>query len=488
MNVATPRSSATGATASAVLPTPGQVLGGKYRIERTVAWGGMAAILAAEHLVLGQRVAVKVMLGDPSEASAGAARMLREARASARLQSTHVARVFDAGVIDGGAPFLVMEYLEGRDLAAVLAQRGPLDPAEVVDLALQALEGLAHAHAAGIVHRDLKPANLFLADAPDGSVTLKLLDFGISMSLVDSADARAPSLPGAQVVGSPMYMSPEQVHNPAATDARSDIWSLGVTLYELLTGVVPFEGQGIGETLAAILEQMPAPVRSRRPEVPEGLDPIVQRCLERDRGLRYGDVAELARALAPFGTGQRAALVERISATLANAREPSSLDPMMVTLPEAEVDVLAPTMPPPAEPSAPSQRLALVRSNGSARPAARPRSTRYRWTAGVGGAAAAFVVFAAFALPLRTRAQVGPVLAPPPALALASAPALAPTPALTPVVTPDPAPAPQPARRPASSHPSKGRTAAPKPAPPVTAAPAAPVHRIAWPGAPRASR
>jgi eukaryotic-like serine/threonine-protein kinase len=261
-----------------VLPRPGELLAGKYRIDRAVASGGMAAIFAAEHVVLGQRVAVKVLFAESARNPETVERLLREARASARLQTAHVARVLDAGVLDNAAPFLVMEYLDGRDLGAHCAQQGPMPPQEAADCILQALEGLAHAHAAGIVHRDLKPSNLFLAEMPDGSRILKVLDFGVSKSLSpDPGGSMAKALTGSQVIGSPMYMSPEQVRNARGVDARSDIFSLGVTMYELLTGVMPFEGDGVGETLAAILDASPAPLRAHKPDLPRGLEKVVLR-------------------------------------------------------------------------------------------------------------------------------------------------------------------------------------------------------------------
>jgi serine/threonine protein kinase len=360
-----------------VLPRPGQLLAGKYRIDRAVASGGMAAIFAAEHVVLGQRVAVKVLFAEGARNPESVERLLREARASARLQTPHVARVLDAGVLDNAAPFLVMEYLDGRDLGVLVAQQGPMPHEEVVDCVLQALEGLAHAHAAGIIHRDLKPSNLFLADAPDGSRILKVLDFGVSKSLTpDAGGTMAKALTGSQVIGSPMYMSPEQIRNARGVDTRSDIFSLGVTMYELLTGVMPFEGEGVGETLAAILDASPTPLRTHRPDLPRGLEKVVLRCLKKAREDRYASVTELARALAQFGSGRWAELPGRIQATLANAARtstPDSLGGMAAeSLPDPHVDPLAPTIPPPG--LAPSGSLALVRTNVNLpRPSVTPR-------------------------------------------------------------------------------------------------------------------
>ncbi len=372
-----------------VLPRPGDLLAGKYRIDRAVASGGMAAIFAAEHAVLGQRVAVKVLFAESARNPETVERLLREARASARLQTAHVARVLDAGVLDNAAPFLVMEYLDGRDLGALAAQQGPVASEDVADFILQALEGLAHAHAAGIVHRDLKPSNLFLTDLPDGSRILKVLDFGISKSVSpDPGGSMAKALTGSQVIGSPMYMSPEQVRNARGVDHRSDIFSLGVTMYELLTGVMPFEGEGVGETLAAILDAAPMPPRTHVPTLPKGLEKVVLRCLKKARDDRYSNVAEFARAVAPFGTGRWSELPAKIQATLTHApmaSSPDSLGGMSAELQEQlHVDPLAATVPPPA--LAPSGSLALVRTNVNlAQPSVTPRRAARSF---VGGALA----------------------------------------------------------------------------------------------------
>ena len=312
---------------SGALPAPGDILGGKYRVDALHARGGMAAIFSGQHLVLGQRVAIKVMLAETAS-EAAVERFVREAQAAARVETEHVTRVMDAGLLDSGLPFLVMELLEGCDLAALLSARGPLPSTEAVDLVLEALEGLAHVHAAGIVHRDLKPSNLFLARRPDGTSVVKLLDFGVSKSLVEPVDDRVKALTGNVVIGSPVYMSPEQVRSARSVDARSDLWSMGVALYQLVTGALPFDGEAVGEVLAQILDGQALPVRAHAPEVPAGLDDVVLGCLQRDREQRPADVAALARALSPFASGGCAARVQRIEDTLVNAplsRAPTSL-------------------------------------------------------------------------------------------------------------------------------------------------------------------
>jgi eukaryotic-like serine/threonine-protein kinase len=305
---------------AARLPKVGDLLAGKYKVERAIAVGGMGAVFAAHHEVLGQRVAVKVLAQKAMlEEEATVARFIREAQAAARLQTEHVARVTDAGTLDSGLPFLVMEYLEGCDLAELLKLSGPLPCQDVVDYVLQGLEAVAQAHAVNIVHRDLKPSNLFLALRPDGSNIIKILDFGISKTS-HSESQEAKSLTGNAVLGSPAYMSPEQVRNARNVDARSDIWSLGVVMYELLTGTIPFDGEGVGEILAAILADEPRSIRATRPDVPEPLEAVIFRCLRRERDERFASAAEFARALEPFGSGKWSELVGRIEQVLVRSQ------------------------------------------------------------------------------------------------------------------------------------------------------------------------
>jgi tRNA A-37 threonylcarbamoyl transferase component Bud32 len=302
------------------LPAPGDVLVGKYRVEAVLRQGGMGAVFAGHHLVLDQRVAVKVLLASAAKEESTVERFLFEAQASARLASEHVARVMDAGELENGLPFLVMEYLDGCDLAELLTLNGPLPSTELADYALQALAGISHAHAADIIHRDLKPSNLFLALRSDGTHAIKILDFGISKSTSADASGKYKSLTGKQVLGSPAYMSPEQVRSARNVDVRSDIWSLGVVMYELLTGVIPFDGDGVGEILAAILDANATPPHELNPDVPLGLSQAVMRCLRRDRDERFADVAQVALAVAPFGTRKWDHVIENIAQTLAHAQ------------------------------------------------------------------------------------------------------------------------------------------------------------------------
>ena len=294
-----------------MLPEIGQLVAEKYRIEGQLGQGGMAVVFAAHHTLLDRPVAMKFLSPDLPRTPQLVERFLTEARAAARVDSIYVARVIDVGTVADGLPYIVMERLDGCDLEELLTAYKQLPVADAVDHVLQALQGLAHAHVLGVIHRDLKPANLFLAQQSDGSTLVKILDFGIA-KLVDEARLIAHG----QTAGSPTYMSPEQVRDAELVDPRTDIWSIGVVLYELLTGRTPFEADGVGETFAAVLARTPEPVRTLRPDVPAELDAAVIRCLSQDPEQRFADVGQLAAAIAPFGTGACTSLVETIEQTL----------------------------------------------------------------------------------------------------------------------------------------------------------------------------
>jgi serine/threonine-protein kinase len=293
----------------------GDVVAGKYVIERVLGIGGMGAVVAATHQQLGGRVALKFLLPELATHEVVVRRFLKEARAASQITSEHVARVTDVATLDSGAPYLVMEYLEGRDLSSELAARGPLPVAEAVDYVLQALQAVAEAHAKGVVHRDLKPSNLFLTRRADGTPLVKVLDFGIAKAVFETGDGRRSrdTLTGASgFLGSPLYMSPEQIRNARQVDARADIWAIGVILHELLTGRFPFEAESTTALLAVILTEPPVRLRQHRPGVPPELERIVSACLEKDRGRRTPSVAELAVRLTPFGTGDARLSLARI--------------------------------------------------------------------------------------------------------------------------------------------------------------------------------
>jgi serine/threonine-protein kinase len=271
------------------VPEPGETVAAKYRVVRVVASGGMGVVVEAEHEALGQRVAIKFLLPEAGQQPELVERFLREARAAARLQSDHVVRVFDIGTDQAGVPFMVMELLTGADLGDELEAHGRLPVSEAVGYVVEALDAIIEAHAAGIVHRDLKPSNLFLVSKPDGSRRVKVLDFGISKV---SAANRAPDAAltsTKSMLGSPGYMSPEQVRSTKSVDPRTDVWALGVILYELLSGEPAFAGETLGDIFAKIREEDLPPIRTIRPDVPDALSDVLVHALQRDRDKRIPD-------------------------------------------------------------------------------------------------------------------------------------------------------------------------------------------------------
>jgi serine/threonine-protein kinase len=279
---------------------PGEVLDGKYAVERIVGQGGTGYVVVAQHLILHRRVALKFLRPELAAQPELGRRFLREAQAAAQMKGDHVARVMDADTLRTGEPYLVMEFLEGEDMAAVVQRLGPLSVGEATGYLLQACEAVHEAHALKVVHRDLKPGNLFLTKGADGKPYVKVLDFGLSKVL--TSDWGSQSLTDSNhVVGSPHYMSPEQIRTPREVDERTDIWSLGATLFTMLTGHVPFDGRSMIEVCGALLCG-PAPRVGRfRDDVPTELEEVVLRCLRVDPADRYPSVVALSRALAPFG-------------------------------------------------------------------------------------------------------------------------------------------------------------------------------------------
>jgi serine/threonine-protein kinase len=288
----------------------GEVLAGRYRVDRVIGVGGMGVVVAATHVVLGQRVAIKFLLPHALIHKVLVARFSREARAAVRIRSEHVARVLDVGELDSGAPYIVMEYLEGNDLHAMTQARGKLPVEEAVDYVLQACVAVAEAHSLGIVHRDLKPSNLFLVGA-HGIGTVKVLDFGISKMSVQGEGDMTQS---ESVLGSPAYMSPEQMTSSRDVDSRTDIWALGVILYELIAGKQPFSGDSIPELCIAITQRTPPRLSDVCGAATPALNGVVMRCLDKDRTKRFASVLELAEALTGFGSHRSRLSIERIQA------------------------------------------------------------------------------------------------------------------------------------------------------------------------------
>src|SRR5687768_11825024 len=274
----------------------------------------MGVISRALHLDLERAVAIKFVRSELAEREDIVARLILEARAVARLRSEHVARVLDVGRLESGGPYIVMEYLEGKDLWTLLHEKGRISRPLAVDYAVQACEALAEAHALGIVHRDIKPENLFVTECPDGAPIVKLLDFGISKQnqRIDGGITGETT-----AVGSPHYMAPEQMRAESNIDARADIWAIGVILYELLSGISPFDAESMPEICARVIDEQPLRLTVIDEEIPKPLDAIVFRCLEKDRARRPANVAELSAALAPFGSAETAQRAERIARIVA---------------------------------------------------------------------------------------------------------------------------------------------------------------------------
>jgi serine/threonine-protein kinase len=287
-------------------------VGNKYRIDGFLGAGGMGYVLSATHLELGARVAIKFVRDELARDEAVVSRLLFEAQAAARMRSAHIVRVLDVARLASGAPYIVMEHLEGSDLAVVLAECGALRVRDVVSYVLQTCEGLAEAHGFGIVHRDLKPENLFLARTPEGTV-LKILDFGISKDMGTSLrlSSRSTLTNGGTAIGSPSYMAPEQMRALADLDARADIWSLGAILFELLTGRCPFEAESPALLFSKVLVEEAPSLMGATNQAPAELAAIVQRCLQRDPGARFQSVTELAQALRDFVSHEEFAQRER---------------------------------------------------------------------------------------------------------------------------------------------------------------------------------
>ena len=465
----------------------GELLAEKYRVEQIIGAGGMGVVVAAKHLSLGDTVAIKLLRAAEAADPTALARFQREGRAMARIKCEHVARVHDVDTLDDGTPYIVMEHLRGTDLAEETRRRGPLPVAEAVLWVLQACEAVDAAHGAGVVHRDLKPGNLFLATLPDGRRSIKVLDFGISKIVEVSPESGEEQLDvtqAFQTLGSPVYMSPEQMRSSRDVDARTDIWSLGVILHKLLTGQVPFPGMTVTDVCARILVDEAPSVRSARPEVPADLDAVVRKCLAKAPEQRFQSAAELALALVPYAPPEESEHLARLfgnrSSVSGSAKGTSTAAAQYrstaTPLAPSETPTLVGDAPAAPEPSpvATADLSIAGQSSSTAAPARHSTSTR---TLVIGGVLGLVALLSWLGLRARSEPPSGrdAKIVTPVSVPAAAAPALEPVHAPVvrdPVVSPPkavvvaPAPAPRaPVAKPKSTAPAPVKPPAPVPAP-----------------------
>lgn len=445
----------------------GQLLAGKYRVERVLGQGGMGVVVAAHHVVLDETVAIKFLLPEALESAEAVARFEREARAAVKIKSEHVARVTDVGRLETGAPYMVMELLRGQDLDELLRERGPLPLADVADYVLQAGEAIAEAHGLGIVHRDLKPPNLFLTERADGSSCVKVLDFGISKLTSPGSTDQGMTRTSA-IMGSPLYMSPEQLMSSRDVDLRTDIWAIGVICYELLTGNRPFGGDSLAQLCMAIQLGPPTPLSVYRRDLPAQVESILLRCLAKNPAQRYSNLSELANELVQFAPAHARVSAERIARLTRAAGFPTGALAASHSGATAAV-----TQPPVTQPPVIEQTIGefgQTRTNTS--------SSKAPLLFGL-GAVLALVAGGAFALSRRAPQNLEPVAS---STALNTLPPMPSAPPLVPA-----APTAVPQALPAATTPPSPAPTPTRAAPPLIAAAARPAHYPAKPVAPKAT-
>ena len=334
----------------------GEVLGGKFRVERLVGRGGMGVVMEATNVQLDQKVAVKLLAKNSSDPTV-IERFMREAKAAARLKSEHVARVFDVGKDPAHGPFIVMEFLEGKTLADLVATSGRVPLHRAVEYIIDACEGLAEAHARGIVHQDVKPQNLFLVTGDDGRPNVKVLDFGIATMRTKEEASRDAKSSAPRSQGTPAYLSPEQLRGASTIDHRTDIWALGCVLYEILSGARAFRATRFTELVTQILESPPDTLPADL-ELSNQVALIIDRCLQKDPKARYNSTGELALALLPFARRRAHSSVAKAVAHVKTGgldpdlQMPSSMPPPPDIADSGPTDVASmPNLRPPNVPS-----------------------------------------------------------------------------------------------------------------------------------------
>ena len=297
----------------------GEVIDSKYELVRLIGQGGMGSVWEGRHVQIGRRAALKFLHPQVAHNAEIASRFLREAQAAAAIGSDHIVDIYDVGQLPNGVPYLVMEYLDGEDLASVLKRGGRLEPGRAVELILQLCEALEPAHERGIVHRDLKPANLVLVQREKTGLWLKVLDFGIAKVQAElSGQSRSLTKTGT-TIGTPIYMAPEQFQRAKTVDHRADIYSAGVILYQLLSGCLPFEADTYEELIVAVVTEEPTPLRDARPGIDAGLESVVMRSIARDAKARFESMGELAKALQPFAA-QEVESIQRVAPAIPATR------------------------------------------------------------------------------------------------------------------------------------------------------------------------
>jgi len=353
----------------AQMPSPGTVIDGKYRIDRLIARGGMGAVFAASHNVSGKKVAVKWMLPSLGQIKGARERFIREACATARITHPNIVDIYDVGA-DRGSVYLVMEYLHGETLAARLTRAGGLTPTDVISMLIPAMRGVAAAHAHGVIHRDLKPDNIMLCTTEDGDeLDPKVLDFGISKIASNEASDLNLTYNGT-VLGTPYYMSPEQVRGPRWVDERTDVYAFGVILFEALTGERPFDADTYDELIVKIATGPTPKLGDRIKGIDPALTKIVEHAMARDPNERFASVEALARALERFSDGVRFRTTRsgRLDRSFAGSASMPGLQPLPTPVPlhhsQMAYSQHVPHTPAPPQPQSRARTAAVLLLSG----------------------------------------------------------------------------------------------------------------------------